>query len=268
MDGPLVVLLHGFPEFWYGWRRQIEPLAAAGFRVLAPDQRGYGLSDKPRGARAYNLEALAGDVVGLLDEAGRERAALVGHDWGALVAWWTAIRHPACVERLAVLNGPHPAAFRRALRRSPRQMLRSWYMGFFQLPVLPEAALRALAPRLLARSLRGRAGPGERGGHSAAGADEIARYREAWARPGAMTAMVNWYRAIFRYRPPVPASLRVRAPVLVIWGARDRYLGKELAKASLAYCDRGELAGVDATHWVQHDEPERVNRLLIDFLRR
>jgi pimeloyl-ACP methyl ester carboxylesterase len=259
-DGPLVVLLHGFPEFWYGWRRQIEPLAAAGFRVLVPDQRGYGESDKPRGARAYNLEALAGDVVGLLDEAGRERATIVGHDWGAAVAWWVAIRHPGCVERLAVLNGPHPAAFRRFLRRSPRQMLRSWYMAFFQLPGLPETALRALAPVLLKRGL------GSRGG--AADPDEIARYREAWSRAGALTAMVNWYRALFRHPPPVPADLRVRAPVLVIWGARDRYLGKELAKASLAYCDRGELAGVDATHWVQHDEPERVNRLLLDFLSR
>ena len=147
-------------------------------------------------------------------------------------------------------------------------MLRSWYMGFFQLPALPEVALRALAPRLLARSLRGRGARGLRGSAAAADADEFARYREAWARPGAMTAMVNWYRAIFRHPPSAPADLRVRVPVLVIWGARDRYLGKELAKASLAYCDRGELAGLDATHWVQHDEPERVNRLLLDFLRR
>jgi pimeloyl-ACP methyl ester carboxylesterase len=260
-DGPLVLLLHGFPEFWYGWRRQIEPLAAAGFRVLVPDQRGYDMSDKPRGARAYDLDTLAADAIGLLDALGRERGSIVGHDWGAAVAWWTAIRHPERVERLAILNGPHPVVMRRALRRDPRQMLRSWYIFFFQIPRLPEWYLALGRHAKLARALRGRARPDD------LVAEDVALYREAWSRPGAMTAMVNWYRAVFRRPPRVPADVRVRPPVLLLWGARDRYLGRELAQPSIELCDRGELVFLDdATHWIQHDAPDEVNRRLIAFL--
>ncbi|HEX2979920.1 MAG TPA: alpha/beta hydrolase, partial [Anaerolineaceae bacterium] len=117
VDGPLVVLLHGFPEFWYGWRNQIAPLAQAGFHVVAPDQRGYNLSDKPAGIGAYHLDALAADVLSILDHFKREQAFVVGHDWGAAVAWHLAIHHPERVERLAILNVPHPGAMARALRR-------------------------------------------------------------------------------------------------------------------------------------------------------
>src|SRR3954447_14356517 len=132
--GPLVILLHGFPEFWYGWRHQIGPLADAGFRVLAPDQRGYDASEKPAPVSAYALDTLANDVAGLIEAKGRPRAAVVGHDWGGIVAWWVAVRRPELLERLAVLNAPHPIAFRRYLRSSPRQLLKSWYAFYFQLP--------------------------------------------------------------------------------------------------------------------------------------
>ena len=128
-DGRLVVLLHGFPEFWFGWRRQIPALAQAGFRVVAPDMRGYNLSSRPAGVGAYDLDLLAGDVAGLLAALGNQRAGLAGHDWGAVVAWWTAIRRPEVVERLAILNVPHPRTFLRG-RRIPRQLRRSWYMGW------------------------------------------------------------------------------------------------------------------------------------------
>ena len=154
-DGPLVLLLHGFPEFWYGWRRQIPALAAAGFRVLAPDQRGYNLSDKPRELSAYRLDALAADALGLIDAAGRERAFVVGHDWGAMVAWWLALVAPQRVERLAILNVPHPYVFRRHLMNDAEQQKRSIYAGFFQLPWLPQSALSAAAPRAGWRNRQG-----------------------------------------------------------------------------------------------------------------
>jgi pimeloyl-ACP methyl ester carboxylesterase len=259
-DGPLVILLHGFPEFWYGWRQQIGPLADAGFRVLAPDQRGYNTSDKPEGLRAYAIDALAADVIGLIDDAGRERAALVGHDWGGIVAWWAALRHPERVERIAALNAPHPAVLRRAWR-NPAQLLRSWYVFVLQLPWLPEALLRRGGWRALADSLRRTSRPGT------FREEDIERYRRAWSQPGAITAMINWYRAWMRAHPGRPKDERVRIPWLLIWGARDRFLGTDVARASLEFCDSGRLVFLEqATHWVQHEEPGHVNRLLLDFL--
>jgi pimeloyl-ACP methyl ester carboxylesterase len=272
-SGPLVVLLHGFPEFWYTWRRQIPALAEAGFRVVASDMRGYNLSDKPRGVSRYRGEALASDVRGLIEALGEERAHVVGHDWGGEVAWETAMRHPEVVDRLAILNVPHPARFIRGLR-SPRQLRRSWYMFFFQLPFAPEAAFRAngfAAPRKVLRE-----DPVWPGAFTEADLD---RFVEAWAQPGAVEAMLNYYRAAFRD----PAALRafigranggaglavVEAPTLVIWGEQDTALGAELAEPDRRWVPN--LVGVerlpDASHWVQNDAPERVNELLVDFLR-
>ncbi len=259
-DGPPVVLLHGFPEFWWGWRRQIGPLAAAGLRVVAPDQRGYNLSGKPPGARAYGLDVLADDVLGLADALGRQRFAVVGHDWGAVVAWHLAGRNPERVERAAVLNGPHLATARSFARAHPTQALRSWYVGFFQLPLLPEWTLRAADFAWLRAALTRTARPG-----TFSDAD-LRRYRAAWARPGALTAMLNWYRAL-PGRAGAPRAGRVRVPVRVIWGDRDAFLDRGLAEAGLALCDRGEAFHLPgATHWVQHEEPGRVNRLLVEFL--
>ena len=261
-EGPLAVLLHGFPEFWYGWRRQIPFLARAGFRVWAPDQRGYNLSDKPRPVAAYALDNLAADVVGLIDAAGRERAFLVGHDWGAAVAWWAAIRHPRRVERLVAINVPHPGVMYHRLRRDPSQLLRSWYIFFFQVPWLPEALARLDNFAALARTLRTTSRPGT---FTDADLDE---YRRAWARPNAYRSMLNWYRAIFRIPAPPLAKLRVRVPTLLIWGARDKFLRRASAEPSIELCDDGRLVVVEeATHWVQHEEPDRVNGLIDAFLR-
>jgi len=259
--GPLVVLLHGFPESWYAWRHQIPALARAGFHVLAPDQRGYGTSDRPPGVSAYGIEHLARDVVGLLDEVGRERAFVVGHDWGAVVAWWLALAHPERVERMAVLNGPHPAVMRRSLLSNPRQVARSWYLFAFQTPWVPERLLARDGYAMLARAVRG----GRRGTCTA---QDLARYREGWAEPGALTAMVNWYRAAFRgaWRP-LPAR-RVGTPTLVLWGERDAFLGRELAAPSAALCDEGRLVFHEhATHWIQHDAAEEVNAQLVRLAR-
>src|SRR5215217_5636671 len=204
--GRPAILLHGFPEFWYGWRHQLGPLAAAGLRVVAPDQRGYNLSDKPQGLQSYTLDRLAGDVVALADALGCDRVSLVGHDWGGLVAWWTAARHGKRVERLAILNAPHPQAFGPYLRRHPTQLLRSAYIGFFQLPWLAEGALAAADFALLRRALTGSSRPGT---FTAA---DLERYKRAWAEPGALTAMLAWYRAL-RLRRTTPAeAARIRCP--------------------------------------------------------
>lgn len=260
-DGPLVVLLHGFPEFWYAWRHQIDALSAAGYRVLAPDQRGYHLSDKPPGRDAYTIDRLAADVVGLIAAQGRDSAAVIGHDWGAGVAWWLALRHPSWLDRLAILNVPHPAVMLKHLRDDPAQMLRSWYILFFQLPRLPEALLGADNFAGLARALLGSAREGT------FSASDLARYRAAWAQPGALSAMLNWYRAAARRLPLPPGDPRVAMPTLVLWGARDVALSRAMAAESVAYCDQGRLELFEeATHWVQHDEPARVNALLLAFL--
>jgi pimeloyl-ACP methyl ester carboxylesterase len=259
-DRPLVVLLHGFPEFWYGWRHQIAPLAAAGLHILAPDQRGYNLSDKPAGIAAYMLDRLADDVLGLADSLGRARFAVVGHDWGGVVAWHLAGRDPGRVSRAAVLNAPHPATLWRYARGHPSQALKSWYVGFFQLPALPELALRAGNFRVLRRVLGQSSRPGT---FSAA---EWRKYREAWAQPGALTAGLNWYRALRHDTRPLPPT-RIRVPVRVIWGNRDAFLDRGLAEAGIALCEAGEVFHLpDATHWVQHEEADAVNRLLVDFL--
>lgn len=259
-SGPLVLLLHGFPEFWYGWRRQIPHLAAAGLRVWAPDQRGYGASDKPAPLEAYGIDTLAADVVGLIDAAGAQQAFLVGHDWGAAIAWWVALRYPERLERLAILNGPHPAVMRAMLRRSPAQWLRSSYMLFFQLPRLPEALARAGNWRALAETMRRTSRPGT------FGAAELARYRAAWSQPGAIGAMLNWYRAMARRPPRRPPDWRVRVPTLIVWGAEDAFLRASMARESLGWCERGRLELLAASHWVQHEEPARVNVLLESWL--
>jgi pimeloyl-ACP methyl ester carboxylesterase len=259
-DGSPVVLLHGFPELWYGWRGQIGPLAEAGFRVIVPDQRGYNRSAKPREVGAYGIGTLAADVVGLLDACGLARASIVGHDWGAVVAWWLSLAHAQRVSRLGVLNVPHPAVMRRHLLSSPRQMARSWYVFFFQLPSLPERFLARDGFANLARAVRS----GRRGTCTDA---DLAVYREAWAQPGALTGMVNWYRAALRSAGQRLPRLRVGVETLVLWGARDRFLGREMAAPSAALCDRGRLELFEqATHWLQHDEKDAVNDRLVRFL--
>jgi epoxide hydrolase 4 len=261
--GPLVVLLHGFPEFWYAWRHQIPALAAAGFHVVAPDMRGYNLSAKPEGVSAYDQDLLATDIAQLIRACRAERASVVGHDWGGAVAWRFAMSYPEMVDRLIILNSPHPVRFARALRTA-RQLRRSWYMFFFQLPWLPEAYLRSGGFAFLRRTLRD--DPMREGAFSD---DDIARYVDALARPGALTAAVNYYRAAIRRASSRPRQKlhRIDAPVLVIWGERDHYLGRELAAPDPEWVPRARVQFLpNASHWVQSDQPEQVNTLLLDFL--
>jgi pimeloyl-ACP methyl ester carboxylesterase len=263
-SGRLCVALHGFPEFWYSWRRQIPALSAAGFRVIAPDLRGYNLSDKPASVAFYHLESLSGDVAGLVQHVGEGPVRLAGHDWGGVIAWHLAIQEPGLVERLVILNAPHPAAYRRELRR-PTQLLKSWYVFFFQLPWLPEQFIRAGRYAGLRRTLRQE--PVHRGAFTP---QDIRLYQEALDRPGALTAGLNYYRAAFRRNPwGEPWMDRpVRVPTLLIWGEQDRYLSLGLTRGLEKWVPDLRIERLrDASHWVQNDVPEQVNRLLIDFFR-
>ena len=258
-DGPALLLLHGFPEFWYGWRKQIEPLATAGFRVIAPDQRGYNLSSKPRGVASYALTELVSDVIAIADQLGQKKLFLAGHDWGAAVAWSTTVLHPERAEKLAVLNVPHPSVMHRFLNTRIGQMRRSWYILFFQIPWLPEMLFSAFDFRLGTRALVNSSRPGT------FSAEDLAQYRDAWSQTGALTAMINWYRAAIRYRTPF-ADRTVRVPTRILWGERDKFLIAEMARESLRYCTNRELLTfANASHWLQHEEPEKVSELLIKF---
>jgi pimeloyl-ACP methyl ester carboxylesterase len=265
-DAPPVLLLQGFPEFWWGWRKQIPALVGAGLRVVAPDLRGYNLSDKPRGLRAYGLDALTDDLIALIDDLGPGGARVAAHDWGGVVAWWAAEQFPERFDRVAILNVPHPAVLKRTLRTSREQRRRSRYMFYFQLPFLPERKISKAGYRAFRSIFRRSSAPGT---FTAA---ELDRYAEAAARPGALTAMLNWYRAALwcpphRRRHAVHGGPRIRVPVRLIWGTGDVALGAEMIEPSAELCERCEIFRIPtAGHWVAHEATDEVNRLLLDFL--
>lgn len=264
-DGEPVILLHGFPEFWHGWKNQIPALAEQGFRVIAPDQRGYNLSDKPAGVAAYHIDILAQDIIGLMDGLGYEQVNLAGHDWGAAVAWIVAENYPQRLKRLMILNVPHPRVMARAFRTGNlRQLLKSWYMFYFQIPALPEKMLAANDYNAI---IRGMLGIGIKGSFKR---EDFDAYKQAWKQPGALTAMLNWYRAAVRVAGKAantsPHAPRITVPTLMLWGEKDGALGKELAPASMELCDQGELIYFpEASHWIQHDEPAAVSQQMIQF---
>jgi pimeloyl-ACP methyl ester carboxylesterase len=261
--GKPLLFLHGFPEFWFAWRHQIDHFVSLGYRVIIPDQRGYNLSDKPAGIASYSIDLLAEDVVGVLDSVTNSKAFVVGHDWGAGVTWYLATRYSERVSRAAILSGPHPRVFMKNLIINPTQLRKSWYSLFFQLPWLPERILRRRDWAALVRALRDTSPPGvfsER---------DLEQYKKSWARKDALTAMLNWYRAAILH--PSKFALdsktsRVKVPALVIWGRNDQFLDQALARESLLYCDDGHLKIFEtATHWLQHEEPAQVNTLLSQF---
>ncbi|GAA4343650.1 alpha/beta hydrolase [Flaviaesturariibacter amylovorans] len=257
--GAPVVFLHGFPEWGGAWKAQLRYLAARGCYCVAPDQRGYGQSSKPRGIRSYTTPTLAADIAGLIGCLGTGPVTLVGHDWGGGVAWEVARRRPDLVRRLVILNMPHPDAIRQVLRENGAQRRKSWYIAFFQLPLLPEACCSAFGYRLLRRTLQRSV---RRGTFSES---DLNRYRDAWAQPGALRGMLHWYRAL-RYHRPAPFT--VALPTLLLWGRRDAFLEPANAALSLARCTQGTLRYFDnATHWLHHEEPEAVSEAILGFIR-
>jgi len=259
--GPPIILLHGFPEFWYSWRHQIEPLAAAGFSVLAPDMRGFNLSDKPREAADYRIECLLNDVAALVAASGHPRAHIVGHDWGGLVAWVFAALRPDLTCTLSILNAPHPTIYSRVLWRT-RQWFKSAYVPVFMTPWLAAPLLSAAHYFLLRQMLvRGAGRP------HVFSPEELARYVEAASLPGALVSGLNYYRANARLGLNAAALPRIAAPTLVIWGERDPALGVELLSGldeMVSDLRIERLPGVG--HWVQSEAPERVTTLLHEHL--
>jgi len=260
----LALCLHGFPERWISWRHQMPLLARLGYRVWAPDLRGYGDSERPTRTRDYDLDLLLGDVAGLIDAAGCRGTLLVGHDWGGIIAWLFASEALRPLERLAVMNCPHPAAAREAA--GLRQLLRSWYMLFFQIPRLPELALRAGEGRRLVRMFRRSVSRPD-----AFSAEDLECFRENVMRPGAAKAMIDYYRMLFRG----PGARRIRragprvidTPTLLLWGAADFALGVETTHGTGRYVSDLTLRLLPGiSHWVQQDAPETVNAMLEAWL--
>ena len=260
-ESPLVLLLHGFPEFWYGWRQQIDFLAGMGFRVVVPDQRGYNLSDKPKGIDAYRIDNLTLDIIGLIDALNYKKATIIGHDWGGMIAWQLAIKYPERLEKLIILNIPHPKVMKKTLLTSWRQKRKSWYIFFFQIPGLPELISSrinfALLRKVLIKSSR-------RGTFSET---DLKQYQEAWSKKNALRSMINWYRAAFRTMFEKSVKSYIDIPTLLIWGMKDFALISDMAQPSIDLCRKGRLVFIEeASHWVQHEEPDRVNSLIKDYL--
>lgn len=258
-EGEPVVFLHGFPEFWYSWRHQMAALAGK-YRVIAPDQRGYNETERQG---PYDTDTLQADVLALMAHLGIERAHIVGHDWGGVVAWLLAIEHPDAVRTLTVCNLPHPAVFRRQIRRNPRQWLRSWYFLFFQLPWLPERLIALGNYHRLARGIIRQCRPGT------FTRDDVKAFLAAWRRQG-LGGGINWYRAVMRHPRPLadPVPL-IMAPTLLVWGEDDAFLGKELAEGTDEYVHDLTVHYLPGTsHWVQQEEPEKVNAYLAQHLER
>jgi pimeloyl-ACP methyl ester carboxylesterase len=262
-DGPLVVLLHGFPECWYTWRKQIKPLAEAGYRVVMPDQRGSNLSDKPPGVHHYRPEALAADIVELIRSFGRKTATVVGHDWGGAMAWYLGMHHPDLVEKLIVMNAPHPATFLREIRSNPAQQRKSWYIVFFQLPIVPEEVL-GHDPIESARFFFRRGAINQ----EAFSSFDLHVMATALAQPGALTGMLNWYRAVVRERSSVESLRAIDRPTLLIWAEDDIALGRSLTYGLEPWVANLKIHYIPRCgHWVQNEAPEEVNEQLLAFLR-
>ena len=265
-QGPLVLLLHGFPQFWYAWRHQI-PALASRFKVVAPDLRGYADTEKPPRVADYRTGILAADVAGLVKAFGYEKAHVVGHDWGGAVAWTTALEQAQVVDKLAVLNCPHPLVLGKALRSNLRQLGRSWYMFFFQIPLLPELVFRLAPQQVVERMFRRMTIRKDTFND-----EDLRQFRAALEKPGALTAAINYYRATFRnisaLRELERSAPKIGAPTLLIWAENDVALGKELTYGMEPLFSgpfRVEYVP-QCSHWVNEEQPERVNQLLLDFL--
>ena len=263
-SGELVILLHGFPEFWFGWRKQI-PVLSQHYRVVALDMRGYNLSDKPIGISQYKIDILAKDIAELIRHLGNSEAILVGHDWGAAVAWATATLYPELISKLGILNVPHPAEMRKALLGlNLSQWKKSYYMFLFQIPVLPEWAIGRDLTKFFTNAFAKFSPTGD-----APPEQEIQEYVRAYSQPGALTSTINYYRAAMRHMDSLDFSKQLSMPVLMLWGEQDKALGKELTYNTKQYCKDLETVYDPASgHFIQYDNPELVNRKLLEFFGR
>ena len=258
-----MLMLHGFPEFWYSWRHQIEEFAQD-YRVVALDLRGYNHSDKPEGLEAYAMEELVKDIAGVIKGLGYQDCILVSHDWGGAIAWNFAYTYPTMVEKLVVLNVPHPAKFLAGLRTFP-QLFRSWYIFFFQLPLIPEIVLQRNSYQAIASSFTDMAID-----KFAFTPEDLNAFKQAAGQPGALTAMLNYYRCIFRklFSSTQRSWNVIDIPTLMIWGEKDSAFGKELTYDTDEYVSNLQIKYItNCSHWVQQEQPELVNNYIREFLR-
>jgi epoxide hydrolase 4 len=259
-EGPLMLMLHGFPEFWYSWRKQISEFSS-NYKVVAIDLRGYNDSDKPARQSAYVMTEFIQDVKGVIQGLGYDRCILVGHDWGGAIAWNFAYAYPTLLDRLIVLNLPHPAKFAQGLR-TPQQLIRSAYIFFFQIPVLPELLFQAHDYEAIASAFTGMAID-----KSAFTTADLDAYKDAAAKRGALTAMLNYYRNLFQQGLTQTEWGVLTTPTLMIWGESDTALGKELTYGTEAYVQNLRIRYIpNCSHWVQQEQPEQVNQYIHEFL--
>lgn len=255
----VMIFLHGFPEFHYSWKNQTDFFALQGYHVVVPDQRGYGDSDKPKGINSYLLNELVEDIVQLIRGITHKKITLVGHDWGGGVAWTLAQYHPQLLDKLIILNMPHIQVMKETLRASSEQRKKSWYAALFQLPLLPEFLLSIADYKLLKMSLV------KASNKNTFSSLDISRYQSAWQKPGNLTSMLNWYRAFLFNK--LNFHMDILTPTLILWGAKDRALSVQLAHGSIKKCKDGQLIVLDdLTHWLHHEDPDRVNGLILKFL--
>lgn len=260
-EGPLMLMLHGFPEFWYSWRHQI-PEFAQDYKVVAVDMRGYNDSDKPQDLSAYSIQELIKDIEGIITGLGYESCILVGHDWGGAIAWYFAYSYPRLVEKLIVLNIPHPAKFAEGLRSNPQQILKSSYTFFFQLPVVPELLFEFNDYQAIEMAFQTQAV-----NKNAFSPADITAYKNAAAKRGALTAMLNYYRKTMWELVFDKEWNVLEVPTLIIWGENDTALGKELTYGTESYVRNIQIHYIpNCSHWVQQEQPERVNQYMREFL--
>jgi pimeloyl-ACP methyl ester carboxylesterase len=270
-EGPLILFIHGFPEFWYEWKEQLAEFGRDHLAV-APDMRGYNLSSRPAEVSAYKPKHLVEDLRLLLDHLNTDRCVMVAHDWGGAIAWNFAVQHPNRLERLVIVNAPHPVTFSRELRNDPQQQRASAYMNLFR----SDKAERVLSEDNHARLTRMTLDAWAANGGAASRQDRQA-YLEAWSRPGALTGALNYYRASPLHPPEAagaplppkldPAGFHVRVPTLVIWGERDEALLTGNLDGLEDMVDDLRVERIaDGSHWIVHEQPGRVNSLIRSFI--
>lgn len=259
-----IIFLHGFPEFWYSWRKQLDHFSEK-YHVVAPDMRGYNKSLKPKRVGDYKIDSISKDIIELLKHLGKEKVILAGHDWGAAIAWHLALLHEEQFSKVIILNVPHPYVFRKKLFTNIRQFSKSWYIFFFQLPFLPH---RILGKSNFQRGTEMLVSSSQEGSFTE---EDLEKYKAAWANENSMKYMIMWYKAMLRYSWNMSQyrNKKVNIPLKIIWGKNDIALVPEMANESLQYCEQGELTYLEeATHWVQHDEPKKVIQLMEEFIQK
>jgi epoxide hydrolase 4 len=254
----VIIFLHGFPEYGGAWQKQLNFMAHNGYHAIAPDQRGYNLSSKFKEVKAYLIKYLIADIVALINRITSNRIILAGHDWGGAVAWELAMRHPGLLKKLVILNMPHPAVMIHTLKTNPQQMLKSWYLALFQIPVIPELICKSFDFKFLKQGLLKTA-------HKNTFSEgQMINYKQTWRQPGALQSMINWYRASRYYSVK---DVTITVPTLIIWGKNDQFLKASMAQSSIERCVDGKIFILDnATHWLHHEMPDQINRLILDFI--